>query len=165
MKSRVKHTENSVDSMERSRSMRSEFIQPERPYSGANATGRKTKGFTLIELLIVIAIIGLLAAIAIPSYRSFIVRTNRAEAKIALTEIANLQERRFSDTGAYTTDLDDLPYPTTTDNYTIDMEVANATGYTIRAQAAAGQAADDAACATIRLNSLNVRSPEDCWTR
>jgi len=137
----------------------------QRPNRHRRGGRRKVMGFTLVELLIVIAIIGLLLAIAIPSYRSFIVRTNRAEAKIALTEIANLQERRFSDVGAYTNDLADLPYPAVTDNYVIDMEVANAGGYTIRAQANAAQAADDAACATIRLNSTNTRTPDQCWTR
>ena len=52
-----------------------------------------TKGFTLIELMIVIAIIGLLAAIAYPSYRDSVLRSHRSEATIALTDIQLRQER------------------------------------------------------------------------
>ena len=53
------------------------------------------KGFTLIELMIVVAIIAIIAAIAIPSYQSQVQRTNRNDAKQALLDYANRQERFF----------------------------------------------------------------------
>ena len=52
-------------------------------------------GFTLIELLITVAIIGILAGVAYPSYTDFIVRSNRTEAQRELLHLANLQEQIF----------------------------------------------------------------------
>ena len=56
---------------------------------------QKSKGFTLIEVMIVVAIVGILAAIALPSYRSYIVRAARVEAQTELLELASLQEKIF----------------------------------------------------------------------
>ena len=58
-------------------------------------------GFTLIELMIVVAIVAILATIAYPSYQDYVRRAARAEARAAMLHMAQLQERNFSDRGAY----------------------------------------------------------------
>ena len=62
---------------------------------------KNNHGFTLIELMIVVAIIGLLASIAYPSYQEYVRRGARAEARAAIMQMAQLQERYFTDRGGY----------------------------------------------------------------
>lgn len=59
------------------------------------------KGFTLIELMIVVVIVAILAAVAIPSYQNSIQKTRRSDAKEALTRIAAMQERYFFTNNSY----------------------------------------------------------------
>jgi type IV pilus assembly protein PilE len=59
------------------------------------------KGFTLIELMIVVVIVGILAAVAMPSYRNYIVRAARVEAQTELLELASLQEKIFLNSNNY----------------------------------------------------------------
>lgn len=73
-------------------------------------------GFTLIELMIVIVIVSILAGIAYPSYRNTVLKSRRSEAKIALMEIANLQERFFMENNSYSDDLVDYSDTNTTDD-------------------------------------------------
>lgn len=69
---------------------------------------KNNKGFTLIEVMIVVAIIGILAAIAYPSYDEYVKRGNRTEGQAFLMDVAARQERYFSQNNAYITDTDDL---------------------------------------------------------
>ena len=60
-----------------------------------------TRGFTLIEMLIVVALIGILSAIAIPSYNAYVLRSHRADAKNFLTSVAQRLEQNYSLSGTY----------------------------------------------------------------
>lgn len=69
---------------------------------------RKQRGFTIIELLIVIVVISILVAIAVPSYREYVMRTNRTVAKAALYELSTKQESYAVDHKGYATNFDRL---------------------------------------------------------
>lgn len=66
------------------------------------------RGFTLIEVMIVVAIIGILAAIAYPSYDEYVKRGNRTEGQAFLSDVAARQERYFSQNNAYITAATDI---------------------------------------------------------
>lgn len=134
------------------------------------------QGFTLIELLIVVAVIGLLTAIAVPMYRDYVVRSNRSDAIISLTELANLQEKHFSNELAYTSTLSDLNYSTTSPEglYQLSITTTGTTAYTLTAQPIGTQDRDDSTCQQFTLNSFGQRSAVDaggtdtsqqCWNR
>lgn len=71
-----------------------------------------TNGFTLIELMIVIAIIGILVSVVMPSYRNYVLESQRNDTQGKLLQILELQERFYLNNFAYTTDLTVLGYPT-----------------------------------------------------
>lgn len=63
---------------------------------------KKSQGFTLIELMIAVAIIGILAAIAMPSYQQHIIRASREAAQTELLQMAGLQEKIYLNSSVYT---------------------------------------------------------------
>ncbi len=77
---------------------------------GMQPPARRQRGFTLIELMIAVVIASILAAIAIPSYSSYIMRSRRTEAKSALLNLASLEERFFSTNNTYSALPTDLGY-------------------------------------------------------
>lgn len=130
----------------------------------------KNLGFSLIELLISVAIIGILAGVAYPSYTDFVTRSNRAEAQRELMRLANLQEQVFVDTRAYAANMIGLgiatiAYTTETGNYVITVSAQTATTFTLTATAQSTQATNDSACSTITINNAGQQggASSHCW--
>lgn len=140
-------------------------------------------GFTLIELMIVVVVVAILAAIAFPQYRDYVVRSNRAVAKSLLVQVADRQEQFFTDRKAYATDMTALGYPgattifvgrdgnpTATDPgdalYAIALSGVSATGYTLTATPRNTQA-DDTKCTAMAINQAGQRTSQpvgsECW--
>jgi len=128
---------------------------------------RSKKGLTLIELLVVIMIVGILAAVAIPTYSNYMIRARRADAKTALEQLRASQEMRRAERGSYTTDLVGLrttwgaPAATVGD-YNITMAATTATYTGTATPIPGGRQAVDGAL-TIDQNGLKL--PADKWAK
>ncbi|MBL4940406.1 MAG: type IV pilin protein [Colwellia sp.] len=130
----------------------------------------KQTGFSLIELLITVAIIGILAGIAYPSYVDHVTRSNRSEAQRELLRLANIEEQVFIDFRSYTDDMRDLgmavdPYITESSNYSIDAALANDGQTFILTATAQYSQADDTDCAELTINEAGVKTPPACWEK
>ena len=128
-------------------------------------------GFTLIELMIVVALIAVLAAVALPSYQDSVRKARRADAKGALTTVAQLMERRNTERNSYAsatlgTGATDL-YPATTENkhYTLALSNLTVTTFTITATPAGNQSLDP--CGNYTLTHAGIRGAalanDLCW--
>ena len=120
----------------------------------------KQKAFTLIELMITVAIVGILASIAIPSYQGSVMKSRRADAKGALLGFANAMERYFTVNNTYV----GAPNNPGTEYYDITVStnpVATITTYTLNAAPKVdGPQADDK-CGTLTLTHTGVKCPSD----
>lgn len=152
-------------------------IQPN-AYTGPGSGPRIARGMTLIEILIVVAIVGILAAIAYPSYQQYVIRSARNDAKAALLDAAAREEQFYLDNKTYTTTLGagGLNIAATTEGgyYTISVDAATAgcpvaTCYSLRAAAVAGKpSANDNKCGDLTLGSNGAKgatgtTPMECW--
>ncbi len=129
---------------------------------------RKQFGFTLIELMITVAIVGILAAIAYPSYTAFVTKSNRSEGQGELLRFANLQEQYFVDYRTYGTSLIALGKGSATmltkhGNYQISVNNADASVFTLNATAQGSQATNDSACTPLTINEVGQKGPTGCW--
>lgn len=91
---------------------------------------RKNRGFTLIELMITVVVIGVLAAIAYPSYTQYVVRANRGEAQAYLMDLAQRQQQFLMDARVYASDIEDLGIaepPSVARNYDVSIDEVGAT--------------------------------------
>jgi type IV pilus assembly protein PilE len=132
----------------------------------------RPRGFTLIELMITVAIVGILAAIAYPSYQEHIRKARRADAQAVLLELAQFMERYYTMNNTYAGAA--LPFakaPKDGDDtyYGIDFDGdPDATSYTLVATPAGAMTGDK--CGTLSINAAGVKgiSAEDvdlsvCW--
>jgi type IV pilus assembly protein PilE len=140
---------------------------------------RRSRGVTLIELMVVVFIIGVLAAIAMPSYRQYTLRTHRTEAKSALMQLAANQERFYLQNNQYSLDPAALGFTASqSENGVYDLAIATVNGVTLDYVATAtpnpaGGAnginqSPDAQCATFTIDAQGRRTatPDgrgDCW--
>lgn len=142
------------------------------------STTRLQRGFTLTEIMIVLAIVGIIAAFAYPSYVEQIRKTKRADAKIALQQIAQRQETHFIKNYTYADKLTTLGFaadtiPSQENDYNITLSAATATSYTVQATPASSSAqAKDTTCAIFTLDQMGRKIAKDssdtvttdkCW--
>ncbi len=138
---------------------------------------RKAQGFTLIELMIVVAIIGILASIAYPSYMDSVRKSRRGDCAGALAGLANAMERYFTVNNTYVGAAvgaggipGQCPVDGGTATYNLEISAQAASTYTIQAVPTGAQANDK--CGTLTLTNTGVKDIsgaesgltwEDCW--
>ena len=129
----------------------------------------KDQGFSLIELMITVAIIGILAAIVLPSYSSYVQKSNRTEATRNLTVLAGRQEDYYMDYRRYAADTDELgigaTYVTESGYYQITTASIDTNADFTLTATAVGRQAGDTRCATFTLSSEGEKgaTSSECW--
>ena len=137
---------------------------------------RRTAGFTLIEMMIVVAVIGILAAVAYPNYTEYLIKSRRADCKAVILSAANMLERGFSINSTYPSaaDPDDpssvnpvaaftCPLNGGTQTYTLGY-VTDGASFTLTATPTAVQTRDS--CGTLTLTNTGARRASgtgSCW--
>ena len=138
-----------------------------------NKTRSRNAGVTLMELLMVMVVISILAAIAIPSYRGYAIRASRSDGKAAVLSMAGALERCFTRFNAYNNagcGIATTNVPSTEGKYLVSASFASATQFTVSA-VPQGTQAKDTRCGTLSIDQANVRSKTgtksvaECWGR
>lgn len=134
---------------------------------------KHAKGFTLIEIMIVVAIMGVLAAIAIPQYSQYVVRGNRSAAQSFMMDVANREKQYLLDARSYTNNwalTDPAPNLAMTapanvvHNYTITIAtVASPPAFKITATPVVGGQQAKAGDGNLTLDDLGVKGPVGKW--
>ncbi|MET0549014.1 MAG: type IV pilin protein [Xanthomonas sp.] len=136
-------------------------------------SARRQLGFTLIELMIVVAIVGVLAAIAFASYQSYVIKARRSAAAVCLQQGAQLMERYYTagDGSGKVLTYDGAPAPTCPDLskfYTVGF-ASQPTASAFKLIATPTLLQKDTKCGVLGLDQAGTRTaslatdPRDCW--
>ncbi|MDN4590440.1 prepilin-type cleavage/methylation domain-containing protein [Xenophilus aerolatus] len=127
---------------------------------------RRARGFTLIEVLITVAIVAILAAIALPSYNQYVIRSKRSAAQAEMMNIANreqqylLAQRVYADKTALIAGGYVLPTEIAASyDYDVALSSSGPPTFTITFQPKGSQASDG----NLTLDSQGVKTPEGKW--
>lgn len=127
---------------------------------------QKLRGFTLVEVMIVVAIVAILVALALPSYSRYVRKANRGEAQQILLNWANNKEIWRANSTTYD-DAGAIPTPTISPaTYVFSFDDISATTYTLIATAQGDQAKDEergSTCSPLKLDQSNAKTPPNCW--
>ncbi|WP_083582123.1 type IV pilin protein [Halomonas aestuarii] len=150
------------------------FDTPRPRPQGPSGSIRPSAGFTLIELLIAVAVIGVLASIAYPSYTRYVQEARRTDAISALNNVAGSLERCYTVTNSYASAADgnacvSLPRTSEDEFYTVSAATLTASQFLLEASPQGVQ--EDDPCGTFTLNQQGGRKNENsggteidaCW--
>ena len=134
----------------------------------------RVKGFTFVELMIIVTIIGILSAIAIPSYTKYILKAHRAGAITGVLELASRQARYYTTNNTYTTSMRALGYATdpmplenaSSHYYNLSITDGDGDSFSVQAVPVGKQTGDT--CGTFIYNDLGQRTMSggtvgECW--
>ncbi len=127
---------------------------------------KSVKGITLIELLIVVAMVGILAAIASPIYTGYLTRARRADAKTALEQVRAAQEMWRAEKGSYSISVAQLQNTmgapdSTVGYYTWAFTAATSVGFTAVATPTGVQVPDG----PLSIDQNGTKTPADKWAK
>lgn len=132
-------------------------------------------GFTLIEVMIVVAVIGIIAAIAVPSYSRYMTDARRTDAIAFLSEVAGEQQRYFTENNQFADDMEELGYgdaatfTTPEGHYVVSVTNPGGTGRFLltATPVTGGKQASDSECLAFTVSDTGVKantgSNTDCW--
>lgn len=125
-----------------------------------------SRGFTLIELMIAVAVVAILAAIAMPSYREHIRKSRRAEAQSFMMAVAGRQQQFMVDTRAYATTVagTGIAVPSNVDAaYTVSMPAPTASAFTLTLTPKTDQSSERCGTLSIDQNGTKTAAVSGCW--
>lgn len=136
---------------------------------------KKSNGFTLIELMIVVAIVGILAAVVLPAYQNYVLQSHRTAAISAIMDLGSREARYYTTNNSYSASMltlgyaaDPMPVTSASSNYyNLSVQSITPTTFILQAVPVGNQAQDS--CGTYTYTSLGVKgvtgseSMGTCW--